>query len=282
MNLKYNSERLQKVIDDFSSVTELSILVLADDLTPIAYSTYNTSDYCMKIQQNGGKEKCRCCDVDILEKCRNTGRTAKHTCHAGLTDTAVPIMKNNFPIGYIMIGRIKQNKNFDEIYESVSWAGEYKYLKKLYQNVKYYDEEQTAAVAELALMLVSFILLNDIIRIESDAFAEYIEKNLKHDLSVSGLCRRFNVSKNFLYEHFHSSFHCTVNDYISLKRIECAKNMLINSDCPISIAAEECGIFNPTYFCRFFKRKTGMSPAQYRKINKNGLPNKSAAANRDQ
>ena len=233
MNIKYNPERLQKVVDEFSSVTELSILVLADDLSHIAYKTYKTPDYCMTIQQNGGNEKCRCCDTDILQKCRDSGRTVNHVCHAGLVDSVVPIMKNNVPIGYIMIGRVRQNKDFDKIYKSVSWAGEYKHLKNLYHNVKYFSKEQTASLSELALMLTSFILLNDIINIKSDAFAEelseYIEANLK--------------------------------------RIDCAKSMLINSDAPISAVAEECGIFNQTYFCRLFKRKTGISPAKYRKLN---------------
>lgn len=271
MNIKYNPERLQKVVDEFSSVTELSILVLADDLSHIAYKTYKTPDYCMTIQQNGGNEKCRCCDTDILQKCRDSGRTVNHVCHAGLVDSVVPIMKNNVPIGYIMIGRVRQNKDFDKIYKSVSWAGEYKHLKKLYHNVKYFSKEQTASLSELALMLTSFILLNDIINIKSDAFAEelseYIEANLKSDLSVTNLCSRFNVSKNFLYGRFHSAFNCTVNDYITSKRIDCAKSMLINSDAPISAVAEECGIFNQTYFCRLFKRKTGISPAKYRKLN---------------
>ena len=212
--------------------------------------------------------------IQKLEK--DAGKFDRIICSGGdgtLDEVVTGVIRSgaNVPIGYIMIGRVRQNKDFDKIYKSVSWAGEYKHLKKLYHNVKYFSKEQTASLSELALMLTSFILLNDIINIKSDAFAEelseYIEANLKSDLSVTNLCSRFNVSKNFLYGRFHSAFNCTVNDYITSKRIDCAKSMLINSDAPISAVAEECGIFNQTYFCRLFKRKTGISPAKYRKLN---------------
>lgn len=272
MKVKYNSEKLQKVIDDFAAVTELTMSVLSEDMTAIASNTSVNSAYCTELQKADTEKKCGCCDADILKKCRETKRAVSHVCHAGLTDMVVPITKNDSAIGYLMIGRIKQNPNFDEIFKSVSWAGEYEYLKELYQNLKYYTHEQTSAIMELALMLTSFILLNDIITIESDSFTEsissYINENLTKDLSVSTLCRRFNISKNYLYSRFHTFFNCTVNDYVNSKRIERAKEILLNTNIPISDVAEECGIYNHTYFCRLFKRKTGISPAAYRKINK--------------
>lgn len=271
MKIKYNSEKLKKVIDDFVKVTKLSIAVHAADMSKIASSMPDNAAYCMEIHKADGGEKCLCCDTELLMKCRETGQIVRHVCHAGLVDTVVPILKNKIPIGYIMIGRIKQNPNFDEIYKFVSDAGEYAHLKKLYKNVKYYNEEETSAVAELALMLTSFILLNDIINTEYDAFSAeadaYIEQNLKKEITVNMLCRKFNVSKNYLYEHFRSSFNCTVNEYIVSKRIEYAKKLLMDSDMPVNNIAEECGVFNHTYFCRLFKRKTGISPLQYRKIN---------------
>lgn len=273
MKFKYNAEKLQKIADDFVSATELSVCIYAPDRSVLAQSFYRTPEYCYAVQKSdGGAHLCECSDSILLDRCKRTKQTVNRVCHAGLTDTVVPIVKDGTIFGYIMIGRIRQSSDFDKVYDRISAAGSYEYIKSLYEKVKYYNELQTRSIAELALMLTSFILINDIICFDFDPFAEeisdYIENNLENDLSIPALCSKMNVSKNCLYEHFHASFGCTVNEYIAYKRTERAKQRLTDTDMPISRIAEKCGIFNYTYFCKLFKRKTGISPLRYRKINR--------------
>lgn len=56
--------------------------------------------------------------------------------------------------------------------------------------------------------------------------------------------------------------------YLINKRIAHAKHLLSTSDMPIAKIATECGYDDPVYFSQVFKRITGYSPTEYRKINK--------------
>lgn len=46
-----------------------------------------------------------------------------------------------------------------------------------------------------------------------------------------------------------------------------AKRILAYSSLPISQIAYELGYEDPNYFARFFKRKAGMSPGEFRKLS---------------
>lgn len=54
-------------------------------------------------------------------------------------------------------------------------------------------------------------------------------------------------------------------DYVQAVRIEEAKQMLETSDLPTDAIAFEVGYDDPSYFRRLFRRKTGVTPAAYRR-----------------
>ena len=54
------------------------------------------------------------------------------------------------------------------------------------------------------------------------------------------------------------------SDYVSRKKVEKAKDLLIFSDKKINEIAEMVGINNYSYFCKVFKKIEGMTPIKYR------------------
>lgn len=272
-NIKYNSERLNEVIKDFCVITNVSVEVLDAEFAKIASYSEKKPDFCLEIQKNpGGHEKCMCSDLTLLKKCRESRSVEWHICHAGILDAAMPIIKSDSIIGYIVIGRTRV-LDFDEVFDRIDWMStDYSKMQEYYMEIKEYNDRQIHSMFELAAMIVSFILTNEIINPEIDQFsqraAEYIDSHLKETLSVAVLCRELNVSKNYLYEKFRTSFNSTVNNYIISHRMQRACNLLKNTDLPVSRIAEEIGIGTYTYFSRLFKAKYNISPLAYRKINK--------------
>jgi len=53
--------------------------------------------------------------------------------------------------------------------------------------------------------------------------------------------------------------------YLQSLRLRKASMLLLSSDEPVYAIAEECGFASSCYFCRFFARQTGMTPAAFRK-----------------
>lgn len=63
----------------------------------------------------------------------------------------------------------------------------------------------------------------------------------------------------------------TIHRYILDVRISHAKKILLNTDKPLSVIAEEVGFNSNTYFSTYFRQIAGLSPAQFRKKHKNTL-----------
>ena len=58
-------------------------------------------------------------------------------------------------------------------------------------------------------------------------------------------------------------------DYVHAHRLEEAKQMLETSDLPVEAIANEVGYEDTSFFGRLFRRKVGLTPAQYRLRNWN-------------
>lgn len=268
MIIKYNTGTLQHIITDLSELTGISMAFLDNDFNYLV-RCWNDKDYCSALQKyNILKRPCHCSDTDILNKCKNSRKTESHICHAGLCDSAMPIIKNEIIVGYIIFGRIKTKlspKNNKYFIDDKNKAE----LDRLYQQRPYFSDRQIGCITDL----LPRILFQNAIEIENDSFiteiTDYIEQNLNNELTVELLCSKFYVSKNRLYDAFHSHFNCAVNEYITDRRIAKSKELLKNTKEPIYKIAEDVGIENYTYFCKLFKRKTGLTPTKYRTAPQN-------------
>ena len=63
----------------------------------------------------------------------------------------------------------------------------------------------------------------------------------------------------------------TIHQYILDVRIRHARTILLSSDLPLSVIAEQVGFNSNSYFSTYFRQVTGLSPAQFRQKYKNTL-----------
>ena len=97
---------------------------------------------------------------------------------------------------------------------------------------------------------------------------EYIDQNFTSDLNLSQLSSAVYISQTYISHIFKAEMGVSPIQYLINKRIAHAKHLLSTSDMPIAKIATECGYDDPVYFSQVFKRITGYSPTEYRKINK--------------
>lgn len=266
MIVKYDTEKLRRIIENIFELTEISISVLDTEYNVLTRSSKN-NDYCSFLQ---GIEQerlyCRECDQKILNKCRSSKKLEKHICRAGLYDAAIPIIKQDTVVGFALMGRVRSSnsptapKYLPEIdSESI------KKLKALYDELPFIEEERLAALYDL----LAFIIFDSAIQIVHDPLTteivDFINENFHKNLTINYLCSRFHISKNRLYKSFSDNFGNTVNTYITECRLKKAKALLRESDESIYKISQTVGIDNYTYFCRLFKSIIGITPTEYRK-----------------
>ncbi len=266
MLVKYDREKLQQLLKDYTRLTGLSIAVVDDQCVLIASSISASAGFCSRIQQTAeGAEKCLGSDRELLCRCRQSHRPEWHICHAGLTDAAIPIRQGEQPLGYVLLGQMRRDEA-----PPPNFAGD-AVLETAYHKLHRYDAARMSSAINLATALATLMLADGMVRPAHDAVSEaaaaYIREHLTEPLSVEMLCRQLRVSKNELYERFRYTLHATVGQFITQCRIERMKILLSTTDKSLAAVAEECGVENYTYFIKLFKKHTGVTPLQYRKQN---------------
>jgi len=95
---------------------------------------------------------------------------------------------------------------------------------------------------------------------------EYLHAHFSGKISCTGLADLLDVHPVYLAREFRRRFGCTMSDYVRRLRIESACQKMRASDLPIDEVALAVGFYDQSHLSNSFKRLTGTTPAQYRRI----------------
>lgn len=91
-----------------------------------------------------------------------------------------------------------------------------------------------------------------------------IDQDCTAALSIEALAAEHNVSQRTLIRHFNNALGMPPNTYLQSVRIERARKMLEESDFNIETIMNNIGYEDSSSFRRLFKKKTGVTPTEYR------------------
>lgn len=94
---------------------------------------------------------------------------------------------------------------------------------------------------------------------------EYIHHSYQDIIDLSVISKSFGFSTSYLTKIFIKYEGITPSKYIKQYRISIAKQLLKNTDIPISAISSQTGFSDQFHFSKTFKSVTGISPTQYRK-----------------
>lgn len=93
----------------------------------------------------------------------------------------------------------------------------------------------------------------------------YIEENLTGAISVEMIADHVSLNPQYMMRMFKKETGYSVLVYVTNRRMEMAKEMLLKTDWSIEKITEEVGYFSTAHFGKLFKKSEGISPGQYRK-----------------
>lgn len=96
----------------------------------------------------------------------------------------------------------------------------------------------------------------------------FIEDNFESDLSIDKLTDLVPLSRRNLEIKFKKEIGTSIYQFILNYRIEYFAKLLVNTDRSLFDIALECGFNDSKNISRVFKQKKGLSPAEFRKLNK--------------
>lgn len=98
-----------------------------------------------------------------------------------------------------------------------------------------------------------------------DQFFKLLKENCKQERNVEFYADKMCLTPKYLSSLIKRVTGKSVFEWINTTSIILAKILLKTKEQSISQIAEELNFPNPSFFCRFFKKHTGMTPNEYRK-----------------
>ena len=92
----------------------------------------------------------------------------------------------------------------------------------------------------------------------------YIQQNFTGKILLKEFGEQFHLSEKYISRYFKEHFHITISQYVTYLRLEHAKQLLQDTDIPVTEVAMQSGYQNVSYFIRSFKKTYGRSPLKYR------------------
>lgn len=95
----------------------------------------------------------------------------------------------------------------------------------------------------------------------------YMQHNYQKNLTQDFIASLFYLNRSYLSTLFKQKTGMKFIDYLNDIRIEKSKELLRDSSRKMYQISKNVGYDNPKYFFRIFKKKTGMTPEQYRELH---------------
>jgi len=100
---------------------------------------------------------------------------------------------------------------------------------------------------------------------QAEQLIKYIDDNYAAPLTLNMLAQKFNFSPKYISNMIKNKVGYSFIEYLMNLRIKRAVELLTKTDMSIKEIALSVGYDDQQYFHRIFKKKTGKTPAQYRK-----------------
>lgn len=112
-----------------------------------------------------------------------------------------------------------------------------------------------------AMLKENIIIINPFLK----DVLEYIENNISNSITLEETAKEMFVNKSYLSHIFKQKIGQTFNIYVTNRKLNYARDLLINTDMPVVTISDMCGFKNPAYFSTVFSKHLGLSPAKFRK-----------------
>ena len=141
---------------------------------------------------------------------------------------------------------------FDDIF--ANFTKEFRCISKIYELLDYFSEfslRDDETSESLQLQYVHTVV-------------KYIHLKYSEQIHVEDISRACGLNRSYLSRLFHDATGSTIQDFLMTYRIKEACNMLRNTDNTVSYISFAVGYTDIYTFSKAFKRKTGMTPTEYR------------------
>lgn len=274
MHLEYSEKEMKELMRDFFLLTGIRIVLFDQNYHELLSYPEAYCRFCQMMKNRRSTKKlCDESDRTSFQTCQKEKRLIIYHCHAGLIEAAAPLMDGRAVIGYMMFGQISDAADVRKLTDILRSHSQLKDtdlagISALTADIPLKNDEQIQAAAKIMEACTFYLILKNTIRVRRDNFIrnmdQYICEHLSENLSVETITEYFSVSRTRLYDACALYYGCGIAEHIRSLRIEEAKKLLRDTDLPVTQISGLVGFTDYNYFCRSFKKHTGMPAKKFR------------------
>lgn len=108
---------------------------------------------------------------------------------------------------------------------------------------------------------------------------QFIEEHLTETIKVEELATLTKLSKTYFSRVFKSVYEESPYNYVLRRRMELARDLIVETDAPLSEIALDCGMADQAHLCKTFRKVFGTTPNYWRRssqaVNRTSEPRRS-------
>ncbi len=271
-------QKLDIILRDFYLISGMETSILDVDFHSIAVCRSSDENFCSIFHRaSGALDICKASDIERLSAVRASLEPSIYTCPCGITEVIVPIIRGDSITAYLIssIG-IEDYPGCDTdvlkktriLAPRLTEEGIMPHIVEL----NHLSSEKINAYYNMLKMVAEHLSNDETLSSDSESIGKlvkyYIKNNLTRKLTLADIAWNLHCSTVTLTEHFKAEFGITIMDYVTKKRMDLSEKILLGTDEPLREVASRVGFSDVEYFSRTFKRYHGISPAAWRKANK--------------
>jgi len=266
--LQLNTSNLFSVLRDYHTLTTLRIVIFDTQFQELMAYPEEKVGFCALLRQNpAGEAACRKSDRQGCQACAKTRALVVYRCHAGLTESVVPILDKGRVFAYVMFGQVIPRETDDSVKETLKHR--YPEFAAYVDRIPVKSTEELDAAATVLQAITTYMMTNRWVVPDKSEFIRqldrYIEDHLSQTITIEALCDSFHIGRTRLYELSAEYLGYGLAEYIRNQRIIHAQRLLRETALPITEIADAVGFADYNHFSRIFKKQTGISARAYRK-----------------
>ncbi len=253
-------------------------------LVPVHARVHSTHFCSISKSTPVGFRFCYSCKRLSLNKCRNSPVPYWGYCPFGLLEYVCPVVVNETILAVLYIGNmtedIKETKASIQRRATRSdidpqlFHGDLAHLHVVSPEEKEEIERRAKIFADYMKLLYLHTAQNASQKAPRCWFVEkmidYALTNYYKKITVDALAGLLHLNSKYAGRVFKEQVGVSFHQYITNLRLSAAREMLTESNQPISKISDLCGFDSASYFNRSFHKAYGVSPSQYRGVYAKG------------
>ena len=274
MVLDFNSDALENLMKDFYLLTGIRMALFDTSYQQLLSYPPVDCTFCHCMKSHGETNiLCRKSDQHSLNRCKEERALILYHCHAGLIEACAPLTEGQNVVGYLMLGQISDASSESELSQALlKTLGKHHLTESipahLTAKIPLRTFAEITAAAKIMEACTFYVIFRKTVFLRKQNFMNnmrsFLIAHLSEDLSIERLSKEFGISKSKLYEVCDEHLSVTISKYIRFLRMEKAKELLLTTDLSITEIAGLSGFSDYNYFCRVFKKETGLPAKKFR------------------